>query len=59
VRITFECVTPTQARRALEAQRDGWLAWLSTRETFLPPGFIDEEALYCNNLVSGVLLAEI
>ncbi len=59
VRVTFESVTPAQALQALKAQRDGWLAWLTTRETFLPPGFIDEEALYCNNLVSGVLLAEI
>lgn len=57
-RLTFECVTPTQARQALAAQRESWLAWAATRETFLPPGFIDEEALYCNNLVSGVLLAE-
>jgi 5-oxoprolinase (ATP-hydrolysing) subunit C len=55
----FECVTPTQARHALAAQRESWLAWLATRESFLPPGFIDEEALYNNNLVSGVLLARI
>lgn len=56
--VRFEQVTPAQARQALQAQRDAWLAWLTTRERFIPPGYIDEEALYGNNLVSGMLLAK-
>lgn len=57
-RVQFEKVTPAQARQALQAQRETWLAWVATRERFLPPGFIDEQALYGNNLISGMLLAE-
>lgn len=57
--VRFKQVTLAQARQALQAQRETWLAWLTTRERFIPPGFIDEEALYGNNLVSGMLLAEI
>ena len=56
--VQFQRVTPGQARQALQAQRQAWQAWLASQEQFLPPGFIDEEALYRNNLVSGMLLAK-
>ena len=58
-RVRFERVTLCEARQALQAQRQSWLAWLATREPFLPPGFIDEAALNQSNLVSGMLLAEV
>jgi 5-oxoprolinase (ATP-hydrolysing) subunit C len=57
-RLRFKKVTPAEARQALQAQRQSWQSWLDTRTPFLPPGFIDEEALYQTNLVSGMLLAE-
>lgn len=58
-RLRFQCVTAAQARQALQEQRQAWIQWLATRETFLPPGFIDEQALYNCNLVSGMLRAEL
>jgi allophanate hydrolase len=54
----FQSVTAVQARQALQDQREAWMQWLATRESFLPPGFIDEKALYSCNLVSGMLRAE-
>jgi hypothetical protein len=35
------------------------MQWMTARESFLPPGFIDEQALYNCNLVSGMLRAEL
>jgi allophanate hydrolase len=32
-----------------------WQQWLAGREAFLPPGHIDEAALYGRNLISGML----
>ena len=58
-RVNFQAVTATQARQALQDQRDAWTSWLSTREAFLPPGFIDEAALYGSNLISGQLRADL
>lgn len=58
-RLRFQLVSPAEAQHALLEQRKNWDRWMATRETFLPPGFIDEEALYNNNLVSGMLLAEL
>lgn len=57
-RLQFEAVSSAQARQALQDQKTGWMQWLASRETFLPAGFIDETALYNNNLISGVLHAE-
>jgi allophanate hydrolase len=58
-RVHFQAVTAAQARQALLDQRNAWISWLATREAFLPPGFIDEEALYGSNLISGQLRADI
>lgn len=58
-RVHFQAVTAAQARQALQDQRDAWNDWLATRETFLPPGFIDEAALYGSNLISGQIRADI
>lgn len=57
-RLRFQVVTGAQARQALQEQRTAWCQWLATREAFLPAGFIDEQALYNSNLVSGMLRAE-
>ena len=57
--LRFQVVSGAQARQALQAQQQAWSQWLASREPFLPPGFIDEEALYCCNLVSGMLRAEL
>lgn len=54
-RVRFAAVTPEQAREALGAQRLRWQKWLAGREAFLPPGHIDEAALYGGNLISGML----
>jgi allophanate hydrolase len=56
--VQFQAVTAAQARQALQDQRDAWANWLATREAFLPPGFIDEAALYDSNLISGQIRAE-
>lgn len=57
-RVQFQAVTAAQARQALQEQRDAWASWLATRAAFLPPGFIDEAALYGSNLISGQIRAE-
>jgi allophanate hydrolase len=57
-RVHFAAVTATQARQALQEQRDAWSRWLATREAFLPAGFLDEVALYAGNLISGQVRAE-
>ena len=56
-RLRFESVTGAQARQALTEQREAWMKWLTTRKSFLPPGFVDEQALYNCNLISGMLRA--
>lgn len=58
-RLRFQRVSRAEAQLAMLDQRKAWSQWLATRETFLPTGFIDEEAIYNNNLVSGMLLAEL
>jgi len=57
-RVHFRAVTAAQARQALQDQRDTWTRWLTTREAFLPPGFINEAALYGSNLISGQIRAD-
>jgi biotin-dependent carboxylase-like uncharacterized protein len=58
-RLQFEAVTLAQAQQALADVRAAWQQWLTTRRKFLPAGYLDEQALYGHNLVSGVLLAEL
>ncbi len=57
-RLRFQAVSGAQARQALQDQRTAWTRWLATREAFVPPGFIDEAALYGDNLISGMLRAD-
>ena len=54
-RVRFAAVTAEQAHEALTALRTRWQQWLAGREAFLPPGHIDEAALYGRNLISGML----
>lgn len=54
-RVRFVAVTAEQAHEALIAQHRRWQQWLTGREAFLPPGHIDEAALYSANLISGML----
>ena len=56
-RVRFEPATARQAHQALRDQRGRWQQWLATREAFLPPGHIDDAALYGCNLISGMLAA--
>lgn len=56
--LRFQIVSGAEARQALQAQQLAWAQWRAQRESFLPAGFIDEEALYSCNLVSGMLRAE-
>ena len=58
-RLRFRIVSAAEARQALQAQQQAWSQWLASRESFLPPGFGDEQALYSCNLVSGKLRAEL
>jgi allophanate hydrolase len=57
-KITFQVVTSAQAHEALLDAHQTWQQWLTTRQAFLPIGFVDEQALYTHNLISGMLLAE-
>lgn len=57
--LQFQAVSPQQARQALADLQAHWQQWLATRQTFLPAGYVDEQALYGHNLVSGMLLAEL
>ncbi|MDP2416937.1 MAG: biotin-dependent carboxyltransferase family protein [Hydrogenophaga sp.] len=56
-RVRFERVNMETAHRALLIEQDRWQRWLKTREAYLPPGTVDEIALYGANLISGVLHA--
>ncbi len=53
--VRFQAVTAAEAHAALHAQRIRWQGWLAGREAFLPPGTVDEAALYGANLISGML----
>ncbi len=57
-RVRFEPVTLAQAHHALLAERERWQAWLSSREAFLPSGTLNEDALHCHNLISGMVRAD-
>ena len=56
-RVRFEPATATQAHQALRDRCGRWQQWLAMREAFLPPGHIDDAALYGSNLISGMLAA--
>jgi len=56
--VRFEAVDAIQARRALQDHQTALRRWLATREAFVPAGFIDDHALFHNNLISGVLRAD-
>jgi allophanate hydrolase len=57
-KIKFQAVTLAQAHEALIDVHHLWQEWLTTRKVFLPMGYIDEQALYDHNLISGMLFAE-
>lgn len=55
--LRFQAVDAGAARQALQALRARWQAWAAGLEAFLPPGFVDEQALYASSLISGMVLA--
>jgi allophanate hydrolase len=57
-RVRFEAVTLEQARQALKDDAERWQHWIASRETYLPPGTLDEAALYTCNLIDGMLRAD-
>jgi len=57
-RVRFEAVNLEQAQRALKDEHRRWQRWLASRETYLPPGTVDETALYTCNLIDGMLRAD-
>ncbi len=58
IRIRFEAVSLAQAHRALQDGCARWQRWLASRETYLPPGAVDEAALCASNLIDGMLRAD-
>ena len=46
------------AHRALLDEHQRWQRWLASRETYLPPGTVDETALYASNLIDGMQRAD-
>ena len=57
-RLTFAAVDGAGARAALARLRVRWQAWCAALRPARPPGGIDEQALYRDNLISGMLRAE-
>ena len=57
-RLTFAAVDGAGARAALARLRARWQAWCAALRPARPPGGIDEQALYRDNLISGMLRAE-
>ncbi|MBA4261097.1 MAG: hypothetical protein C0443_03490 [Comamonadaceae bacterium] len=56
--VRFAAVDLAQAHRALQDEHARWQRWLASRETCLPPGTLDEAALYASNLIDGLLRAD-
>jgi allophanate hydrolase len=56
--IKFQVVTSAQAHEALQDLHKTWQQWLTTRQAYLPIGYVDEQALYTHNLISGMLFGE-
>lgn len=57
-RVRFEAVSLEQAHRALKDEHQRWQRWLGSREPYLPPGTLDDAALYASNLIDGMLRAD-
>lgn len=57
-KITFQAVDLAGARQALAELRQRWTDWARGLQTFLPPGCLDEAALFGGNLISGMVRAE-
>lgn len=57
--LRFQRVGLAQAAAARAAQRQQLALWVSRMVGFLPPGVIDEAALYASNLVTGMIRAEL
>jgi len=58
-RLTFAAVDGAGARAALARLRARWQAWCVALRPARPSGGIDEQALYRDNLISGMLRAEL
>ncbi|QRM18380.1 5-oxoprolinase/urea amidolyase family protein [Dechloromonas sp. TW-R-39-2] len=56
--VRFAAVDLPQASKLLAAQMQQLAAWQNSLQAFLPPGSLDESALYNLNLVSGMVRAE-
>ena len=56
--LEFQAVDLAGARSALAELRRRWADWAHGLQTFLPPGSLDEAALYGDNLISGMVRAE-
>ena len=57
--LTFLAVDLAGAHQALAELRQRWRDWSRSLQTFLPPGSLDEAALFGGNLISGMIRAEI
>ena len=53
--LRFQSVDLAAARHALAELRQRWTDWACALQTFLPPGILDEAALYGCNLISGMV----
>jgi allophanate hydrolase len=53
--LRFAAVDAAGARAALADLRARWQAWAATLVAGLPPGEVDEAALWSSNLVDGVV----
>lgn len=53
--LRFIAVSHEQAQEARQLKIESFRNWVNGLQRFLPPGSIDLNALYCTNLVSGVL----
>ena len=53
--LRFQSVDLATARYALAELRQRWTDWARSLQTFLPPGSLDEAALYGCNLISGMV----
>lgn len=53
--LRFHAVDLATARHALDELRQRWTDWARDLQTFLPPGSLDEAALYGGNLISGMV----
>lgn len=54
----FQAVDLAGARQALAELRRRWTEWARGLHAFLPPGSVDETALYAGNLISGMVRAD-